>query len=302
MDLKQLEALVRVIDSRSFSKAAAQLHLTQPTVSAHIAALEQECGIRLLVRGAKQVLPTPAGKLLYEYALEMLLLRREACSRLANFEKEQKGELVIAASTIPYLYYLPQLVARFQEQYPDIHCNLLRCGSTKVVNALVANQAEIGFTGTQVDSSKCLFEPFAMDRLIVITPPNERFQSYVGRGFPLARLPKENFINREAGSGTRKESEFFIKEMGINPATLKVVAELDSTEKIKEWVAAGRGIAILSARAAAAEIRAGKLLGFDFEGMRLNRKLFIVRHRIFPLSPLARRFYAFAIDYYHESQ
>ena len=152
MDMKQLEAFACVAEQRSFSKAARLLHLTQPTVSARVASLEQELQIQLLQRPS--AIPSEAGELLYHYAGQMLALRTQALDALQGFSREMRGTVSVAASTVPGQYFLPRLLHAFRELYPDISFDIHLVDSAEAVAQVVSRSAEIGFTGTLPESSK----------------------------------------------------------------------------------------------------------------------------------------------------
>ncbi|MDY3870927.1 MAG: selenium metabolism-associated LysR family transcriptional regulator [Clostridiaceae bacterium] len=298
MDIKQLEVFTAVVDSNSFSKAAEQLHLTQPTVSTHIASLEKELKIKLIVRTTKEIFPSEAGKLLYQYARKILRTRKEAVEAIQAYSKEMCGTIHIAASTIPGQYFLPKLLRSFREKYPDIQFAMETTDSQEVVAAVASRAAEIGFCGTLLDAPKCTYQDFADDRLVLITPNTRKYRQYQKKGFPVRRILDESFISRESGSGTRKETEQFLREMGVDVSQLKVAVEVRSTDNIKKMVSEGLGIAVISRAAAENDCQFGNLLAFDFDSVSLRRKLYIVRHKKGILSPIAQTFYDFAIDYY----
>ena len=297
MDIKQLNAFVSVVEAGSFSKAGEQLYLTQPTVSSHIASLEQELNIRLLVRTTKEVYPSEAGKLLYPYAKEILSLRQQAVDSLEKFSHEMRGSITVAASTIPAQYFLPSLIQSFHHRYPQIKFNIQMVDSAEVDSQVGSSAADVGFTGTLSTGSKCLYREFADDKLVIITPNEPRFQEYQADGFPAEQLLREAFISREPGSGTRKETETFLKEQGIDPRFLHIAVEVRSTESIIKMVSEGLGVAVISRSACEDYCQFQKILAFDFRGMALHRKLYILRHRKLPLSPIAQVFYDYARDY-----
>ena len=298
MDLKQLEALVYVVETCSFSRAGELLHLTQPTISSHIASLERELKIKLIVRTTKEIYPSEAGKLLYGYAKEILAKREEAVSAISDFFHEMRGTITVAASTIPGQYFLPKLMQSFREKYPEIKFNVQMTDSADVADLVTSRNAELGFTGTLPDTVKCISREFADDKLVIITPNLPQYAQYVNTGFPVRRITEEAFISREAGSGTRKETEFFLKEMGVDPAALQVAVEVRSTESIKKMFSEGLGIAVLSRSACEDYVQFNKLLAFDFDNVTLRRKLYMVRHRNNILSPIAQAFYDYAKNYY----
>ena len=294
MDFKQLEAFAYVVENRSFSKAAEILHLTQPTISSHISSLERELNIKLIVRTTKETYPSSAGEILYRYARQMLQLRESAVQAIHLFTKEMKGTITLAASTIPAQYFLPRLMQAFRHQYPDIIFQLKQTDSSEVVEAVVGRSVELGFTGTRINNPKCLYTEFANDKLMIITPNHPNYHRYLGGPFPLKQLMRESFISREPGSGTRRETESFFKQMGLDPARLQIAAEVRSTESIKKMVSEGMGIAVISKSAAEDYVQCGKLLAFDFDGVDLRRKLYIAQNRNGNLSPIKQVFYEYA--------
>jgi len=300
MDIKQLEAFVCVVETCSFSKAGQMLHLTQPTISSHISALERELKIKLIVRTTKETYPSDAGKLLYGYAKEILNMRENAIQAIQVFSQEMRGTITVAASTIPGQYYLPKLLQAFREKYPDIKFNIQMTDSADVVDQVTARTAEVGFTGTEIDAPKCVYRAFTDDRLVVITPNDARFRQYAGKGFPIRQLLQETFISREQGSGTRRETEAFLKELGIDPRELQTAVEVRSTESIKKMVSEGMGVAVISKSACEDYCQFGMVLAFDFDNISLRRKLYILKHKNSILSPIAQVFYEFAKDFYRK--
>lgn len=290
MDFKQLEAFVNVVDLKSFSKTAEKLYLTQPTISAHISSLEKELGVQLVVRSAKEALPSEEGKILYEYAQDMLALRDNALSAMQNMGHSIRGTLSIAASSMPSQYVLPQMMSGFRSHYPDVSFNVIRCDSGEVVRNIVNRKAEIGMTGAVMDSTKCTFEEFMDDRLVVITPNTERYRKIGERGFTLQNLVTEPFLIREPDSGTRRETERFLRAMGVDPSSLNIVAQMDDPDAIKNSVTQGLGISIMSKTAAADFQRFGLIQTFDFDHAVLSRKLYLVCHQNHTLSPAAAAF------------
>lgn len=261
MNLKQLEAFVRVAETKNFSKAAKQLYLTQPTVSAHIASLEKELGTCLLVRSTKGVSLSESGKELYAYAEQMLELEQKIRKRFGLAEKRSGSVLRIAASTIPAQYLLPDIMARFRRNYPNEQLKLFETDSSGVVEMILSHRADVGFTGTVLDRGNCTYVPFYEDELVILTPPEERFRRRTGTD-DISWILDEPVILREEGSGTRKEAFRLLGQNGIDPGRLNVAAVMENQETIKRSVAGGMAITILSRLAAKDEIESGRLLAF----------------------------------------
>lgn len=298
IDMKELEAFVSVVDRGSFSRAAEALYLTQPTISAHVSALERKLNIKLLVRTTKEIYPSDAGNLLYDYAKEILRLRASAVQAIKAFSNDMRGTVTVAASTIPGQYYLPKLIQGFRADYPDVSFSLQVLDSTEVAERVAGRKAEIGFTGTVINLPKCVYQPLAEDRLVIITPNTPQYQAYQTTDFPVRQITREPFISREPGSGTRLETESFLKEMGVNVQDIQIAVEVRSTESIKQMVSEGLGIAVLSRSACEDYCQFRKLLAFNFDSVKLRRKLYLVRHKNSILSPIAQAFYDYAAGFY----
>lgn len=294
MDIKELEAFVYVVENCSFSRAAELLHLTQPTISSHISALERKLGIKLVVRTTKETYPSDAGKLLYRYAKEILRVRENAAIALKNFSKEMRGTITIAASSVPSQYYLPQLLQQFREKYPDISFNIQMEDSPKVSEMVASRAVEIGFCGTRVENHKCVAQEFASDCMAVITPNTEKFRAYAGAMPPRELLLAETFISREKTSGTYQAGREILEHIGVDISRLRTAIEVRSSESVKQMVGEGMGIGLISLSAARDYVQFGKVLAFPFEQEELRRRLYIVKHKNSILSPIAQTFYDYA--------
>lgn len=294
MNLKQLEAFVKVAEENSFSKAAKELFLTQPTISAHITSLEKEFDVRLFVRNTKEVNLSDDGKLLYNYAKQIVELEHEIeniFSDRCEHSTEEKGCITIAASTIPAQYLLPNILAQFTERCPGEQFKLVESDSAGVVNMIVDHKVDVGFTGTVLEKKHCHYIPFYKDELAIIMPNTEKYQKIVeSASKDLSWLLKEQFILREEGSGTRKEMEKQLKHIGINPEKLDVIASVANQETIKRSVSQGLGISVLSKLASEEEVHTGKLLAFPIPGADEGRDINLVYNKNYQLSRVAKKF------------
>lgn len=257
MNLKQLEAFARVAETKSFSEAAKRLYLTQPTVSAHVSALEKELGVCLLLRTTKEVSLTEEGKALYGYAVQMLDLEQEIREHFGR-RKSGKSVLRIAASTIPSQYLLPEIMVRFRERYPGVRLSVAETDSAGVVGQIVSGEADIGFAGTVMEQKHCVYIPFYQDELVVIAP-GEGTGEPASAGETAGWIRRMPVILREEGSGTRKEAQRLLRQLGIELSELNIAASIENQETIKRSVRNGMGISILSRLAAEDEIKSGVL-------------------------------------------
>lgn len=290
MNLKQLEAFVQIADSGSFSKAAKELYLTQPTISAHISALEKELNTRLFVRNTKDVRLSDGGTVLYEYAKQMIALQKKIEDTFAVREEKGQQCITIAASTIPAQYLLPGILAAYNERFPNQQFKLIEADSAKVVEQVVNHTVDIGFTGTVIDKRLCKYIPFYQDELVVITPNTEKYRKFVDEKQDAKWIVDEALIMREEGSGTRKEAEKQLKKIGIYPAKLNIIASMENTEAIKRAVASGMGISLISKLAAEDEIQKGKLLAFPISVDDMRRDINVIYNRNLQLSRASERF------------
>lgn len=290
MNLKQLEAFVEVAESGSFSKAAKRLFLTQPTVSAHILALEKELDIRLFVRNTKEVCLTEEGQRLYRYARQMADLQYKIEEEFGHRKEEEKQCIVIAASTVPAQYLLPELLTKFNDKYPGEQLRIREMDSAQVVEQVSEHKADIGFTGTVLEKKHCKYIPFYRDEMVIIAPNIGRYQAIDRESEDISWICRETMLMREEGSGTRKEAERQLAELGITPERLNILASIGNQETIKKSVIQGLGISILSNLAVREEEHAGKLLTFSIPSERSGRDINVVYNKNYQLSKSAKRF------------
>ena len=289
MNLKQLEAFVRVAETKSFSTAAKMLFLTQPTVSAHISSLERELNTCLLVRNTKGVALSEAGKELYAYAEQMLELEQKIRERFGLTGRQSGSVLRIAASTIPAQYLLPDIMARFRKEYPEEQLKLFETDSSGVVDMIRSHKADVGFTGTVLEKGSCTYIPFYQDELVILTPAAEKYRARKDADIA-SWILEEPVILREEGSGTRKEALRLLAQTGIDITKLNVAAMMENQETIKRSVGSGMGISILSKLAAGEEINSGKLLAFPLGETGGKRNINVVYDAGYPSLPAADRF------------
>ncbi|MEZ3433815.1 MAG: LysR family transcriptional regulator [Lachnospiraceae bacterium] len=291
MNLKQLEAFVQVAEGGSFSKAAKELFLTQPTISAHVSSLEKELNVRLFIRNTKEVSLSEDGRDLYKFARQMVELEHKIEERFGGKEEEEKQCITIAASTIPAQYLLPRILLKFRERYPDEQLKIVETDSSEVITQIIDHVVEIGFTGTVLEKKHCKYIPFYKDELAIITPNTEKYRRLKETGGRnIGWLKDEHLILREEGSGTRKEAEKQLKEAGIDMAGLDIIASIGNQETIKKSVKQGMGITILSRLAAEDEAEEGTLITFPIPKADAGRDINLVYNKNYQLSHSAERF------------
>lgn len=297
MDFRQIEAFVHVYRLRNFSRAGKVLYLTQPTVSSHINDLENELGAKLLDRSSRDVIPTSAGDVFYQYAVNLLETRDSAVYSLNEHSKQIEGRLEIAASTIPSQYLLPRLINGFREKYPNMLFKIQQGDTRDVVREIQEKKFQIGIVGARLDEDKLEYEMLTGDKLMLISAPDS-ITCLQGASTSLESLQDKPFILREPGSGTRQEFESALKKRGINPDSLKVVAEMSSNEAIKQAVREGLGVSVVSSLSVEDYLELGLIQAFTIEGLDLERSFYLVTFRNQPLSPSCAAFRQFILDYY----
>ncbi len=294
-DIHQLEIFCRVLELKSFSKAAESVYLTQPTVSGHIQALEQFLDTRLFDRLGKKVVPTRAGELLYKYAGQILSLRSEARRELELFLGKVKGDMTIGASTIPGAYILPELIGSFKKNHSDIHITLTIADTMGVIDSLLAGKIEMGVVGAKIEDKSLKYQKLVKDEMVVVVPSGHAWARR--RHVDAGELKKETFVLREPGSGTRITSLKAFEKLGMNVKELNIIAEMGSTEAVRQAVKAGIGIGILSRRAVKDDIAAGSLHGLRVRGLDLWREFYVVVFKGRTLSPITSSFLDFLFSH-----
>lgn len=302
MNLKQLEAFVKIADSGSFSKAAKDLFLTQPTISAHITSLEKELNSRLFIRNTKEVRLSESGETLYNYAKQMLVLQKRIEDTFATKEEKEQQCLTIAASTIPAQYLLPGILVAFSEKYPNQQFKLVETDSAKVVEQVMNHTVDVGFTGTVIDKKLCKHIPFYQDELVVITPNTEKYRNLLKTKQDATWIANEKLIMREEGSGTRREAEKQLKKIGLTVSRLNVIASMENPEAIKKAVGSGMGISIISKLAAEDEVKSGTLLALPVDSEDSKRDINVVYDRNLQPSRTTERFVKVVKELYKQKE
>lgn len=288
MDIHRLEVFCRVVEMRSFTKAADVVFLTQPTVSEHLRALEEMVGEKLVDRLGREVLPTPAGKILYQYARDIIRLRNEAIQAIAKYRGTLAGHLTIGASTIPGTYILPSFIGTFKTRYPAIQITLLISDSGAVVEKVIDGSLEAGLIGARWDDRRIILEEIFSDELVLAVYPDHPWAKR--QAVDLEELANQPFVLRERGSGTRRVMVQALETRGFNLSRLNVVAEMGSTEAVRQGIKARIGISILSSHAVVEDIQQGTLLKIPINDVSIGRSFYLVQRKNRQSSPLCTAF------------
>lgn len=295
MEIKQLESFVAVVVYKSFTEAAKQLYISQPTISTHIQALEKELESKLIVRTTKSIELTKRGMELYECAVKMLDLRD---SLLDKWRSSDEKIVRLGVSTIPSAYILPEFLPEFCKEYPEIFFHSTQSDSRGIIEGVLEERMDVGLIGMECEDEHLECIPFYEDELVVITPVTEHFLKLRKQENPMSELFKEPIILREKGSGTKKAADLFLEKEGISKENLHVVAYMNDPEAIKNSVAAGLGISIVSKKAAENMILEKRLLSFGFSRYTNGRKFYIIYKKGYVLKPFISTFVNYIRNYY----
>ena len=289
MDVRRLEAFVKVFELRSFSRAGEQLYLSQPTISAHISALETELDVRLFDRLGRSILPTQAAEVLYRHARDVFTSLEAAKAEIQLLQDRVAGDLSVGGSTIPAHYVLPPLLAEFTSRHPDVRLQLKVGDSDAIIRRIAEGEDMVGMVGARVDHPELTFEPVVNDELVVIAPT----RMGMGAKGPVdpAELATLPWIDREAGSGTRRTMELALAALGCELPT--PIVRVESTQAAIQCARAGLGATVTSRVAAAPLLADGVVDEVRVQGLDVRREFHLVYHSRRQLFPVARYFIEF---------
>jgi DNA-binding transcriptional LysR family regulator len=289
MDFDQLETFLEVARLSSFSRAAERRFRTQPAISAQIRALEDEVGARLLDRSGGKVAITAAGKVFQQYAEETLEQRRVTLVALAEMHRVPRGEIVVAANEGTCLHILPEVFAEFKRQYPKVAVGVKRLEHSKILEAIIENSCDFGVISMPVNDKRLTVVPIHRDELAVITAPDHALAVHAKASvadvlqYPLL-LPK---FGR-----TRDALENIFDERHLKPS---ISMELDSSELLKRFVAAGIGVGFIARSNVVEDLRAKVLAVLDIADASIQRDLALVFRKDKALSRAALAFIDIAV-------
>ena len=287
--LRQLTVLEAVARNLSFTKAAEELHLTQPAVSMQIKQIEESIGLPLFEQMGKKVFLTQAGQELYTYSRAIQQQLDEAETVIENLKGVKRGKLTIAVASTAN-YFAPHILAAFNDQYEGITFSLDVTNRAGLLQHLDNNDTDVAIMGRPPAGMDVEAFEFMDNPLVVIAPPNHPLLKQ--QEIPISTLLKETFILREQGSGTRFAIERFFAE---HDARVSATMDMSSNEAIKQAVQAGLGLGILSLHTLEMELTLKRLALLDVESFPIIRKWYIVHRTGKRLSPVATAFKEFLL-------
>ena len=285
--LRQLRVFETVARRGSFTRAAEELHLAQPTVSVQVKQLADAVGLSLFEQIGKKIFLTDAGRQLYATCRQLFEVWSQFEMTLADLKGMKQGRLRLAVVTTAK-YFVPRLLGPFLKRFPGIEVALEVANRDSVVKRLVGNEDDLYIMGVPPQNLDVEAHPFLDNPFVVLAPADHALAREKHIAF--SRLVKEPLILRERGSGTRTVVERYFADGGH---ALRARMELGSNEAIKQAVAGGLGITIISQHALTLEPMHGQLVTLDVEGFPIERSWFVVYPRNKQFSVVARTFYEY---------
>lgn len=267
-----LEVFIKVVEKENFSKAAEELHMTQPAVSQYIRTLEQSIGSRLLERSNKYVRLNKAGEIVYHHAKEILALYAKMQYLVDDLTNHASGTIAIGASYTFGEYILPHIIARLKRQYPLINPSIIIHNTKKIIDLVNSYQLDIGVIEGFFNNEQINAEVVSEDHMVIVASPQHPLLKK-GEEIGLQDLEDETWILREVGSGTRQAADNFFQMNGFAP---KTIMEFGSNQVIKESVEAGLGVSLLSRWAIEKELANGYIAMLKIQGLPFKRNFSIV--------------------------
>jgi DNA-binding transcriptional LysR family regulator len=272
MEFRQLRTFQAIAETRSFTRAAQRVHLTQAAVSAQIKALEEELGTPLFARVNKKVFLTEAGEALLRRAQRLLREHDEAVFALSELSRAEAGRLRVGtASTMVSTHPLPAILAELKRRHPHAQVSVFRGTSAQIVAKILHNDLDLGLVSLPVEASDIRAEVLRRDLLIAVVPREHRLARQ--RLVTAQQLAAEPLILGEEGGNTRRLIDLFFEKAGLRP---QVMMELGSVISIKRMVEHGLGVSIVPRSSAREEIAAGRLAALTVRNLKIYWELGLV--------------------------
>nr|AFK79123.1 transcriptional regulator [uncultured bacterium F39-01] len=285
MEMAQLEYFSKVVQEKSFSKAADRVYRTQPAVSIAIRRLEEEIGLPLLDRTQKTPILTEAGQVVYDYAQRILALRDEVGQAIVELQSLKRGRVRVGANESTSLYLLPELILSFREQHPEVKVEIYRHVSNRLPREVLDRNVDFALMASEPADRDLEAFPVLKDELILILSPKHPLASRPS--VKIKDLGKESFIAHNVPSGSRlKVVEAFARQH----VPLNINLELATIETIKRFVQKRVGLAFVPRMCVRDELERGVLVTVPVRGLTHNRVLWAAHRRAASFSPAAAAF------------
>lgn len=243
MDFKQLEIFVALVQNESFSIAAKELGISQPTVSLQIKQLEEELDTALFIRSTRELKVTEAGTLLYKEAKNLLTKRDRV---MEKFGEKNQNKIIVGVSKIPASHILPKVLLKYRREFPNISVIIKETNSVQTIKKVSDYMVDLGIVGMKKDDENCDFAPIFEDEFVFICPNNDYYRKLKESKPTIRELVRQPMISREEGSGIRNKMDAIASEVGVSHEQLDVVLTVNDDMLVKKLVGQGVGTSFFS--------------------------------------------------------
>jgi DNA-binding transcriptional LysR family regulator len=272
MDLHQLYVFTKVVEHKSFSKAAEDIFLSQSTVSSHIQGLEKMLGVRLFDRVGRESILTPHGERLYHWARQLLLIKDQALLDLKEGMTSLRGTIRLATSSVPGQFMVPKMIKQFRIQYPEVIFHINQSSSKHVAEKVLNGSVDLGLLGQKIEDDKLRYIPLLKEKLVLVTSNEITITEPV----EIKEILQYPFIMRNSDSGTNALLERFWKKNKISKDQLNIVSYIEDGQSLIQMVIENVGISIISEIAAREYSRHHRLKMYNIQSFDDERYFYLV--------------------------
>lgn len=286
MNLNRLIIFNTAAKLLNFTRAAEQLHLTQPGISKHLKELEDEYGVRLFERLGKKLVLTQAGEVLLEATSRAFSLLDSAKVQIDDLGKLTTGRLSIGATRTIGAYLLPDKLVQYRQCYPGVDIRVETAFSRQIIERVLDGSLDVGLVGHVSPDPRLAARVFMVDQLVLIVSPQHAWAK-CKKAVRITELIKETLLVSKRESGTWRIIEPLLEKTGVHPPS---VMELGTTEGVKQGVVANIGVAMLSGHVLVGELASGTLKQIPLVGVEQSRSLYLIQHKDRYLSKATQAF------------
>lgn len=273
MDFR-LKVFFTVATRLNFTKAAAELYISQPAVSKHIHELEETYNTKLFERNGSKIALTPAGHLLLKHTKAIFDIYRDIEFDMSTFVSQRKGLLRLGASTTISQYVIPPVLAQFHQRETDISIQLTNGNTEQIETALLQKEIEIGIVEGQSKNQSIKYVPFLKDELVLVCHSKHPLAKQ--NEISIEDLKTLRLLTRERGSGTLEVITYALRKHNIQLSDLQIEMELGSTESIKSYLLHSECLAFMSIFSIESELKSGELSIVDIQGLSFERDIYVI--------------------------
>jgi DNA-binding transcriptional LysR family regulator len=277
MDIRKLEAFCKVYELQSFSRAGEAMFLSQPTISSHVANLEDELGVKLFDRLGRKIMPTQAGDVLYENMVTIFRNLDRAKAAIEVLRDRVVGELQVGCSTIPSHSILPELLKSFSSKYPEVSFIVHTGDSSEVIKRVASGDWPVGIVGKRPDEEDLVSKLLARDETILVASPNAPWLP-AGDELPLDKLVELPWIMRIQGSATRMVLENALNKAGCSLQSLNIRCKVEGTCESLAHAVHGVGLCFTSKLAAQPLLDSGEVVRIKVPALEGRREFYLIHH------------------------